>query len=78
MRAFSAKHSVITIEECSNDGQINNNEEIKNVVTKQISRRRRSSACEQALLCGGGVAAASTVPLVGHFTKEQQIGEENR
>ncbi|KAL7079689.1 hypothetical protein ACQ4LE_001588 [Meloidogyne hapla] len=78
LRAYSAKHSVITIEECSNDGQTNNNEEKVSVVTRQISRRRRSSACEQAILCGGGVAAASTVPFVGKITREeQQIVEEN-
>jgi hypothetical protein len=74
MRAVSAKHSVITIEECSNDEK--NNEEIKTVfVTKQISKRRRSSACELAILCGGGVAVASTF---GHFTKEQQVKKKNR
>uniref|UniRef100_A0A914M3V2 G-protein coupled receptors family 1 profile domain-containing protein n=1 Tax=Meloidogyne incognita TaxID=6306 RepID=A0A914M3V2_MELIC len=79
LRAYSAKHSVITIEECSSDndgGQINNNEEKICVVTRQISRRRRSSACEQAILCGGGVAAASAVPFVGQIAKEQKE-EEN-
>ncbi|KAF7632308.1 G_PROTEIN_RECEP_F1_2 domain-containing protein [Meloidogyne graminicola] len=41
IRAYSAKHSVITLEECSNDGQIYNND---NKIIRQISRRRRSSA----------------------------------
>lgn len=74
IRAYSAKHSVITLEECSNDGQIYNND---NKIIRQISRRRRSSACEQAILSGGGVAAASTVPFVGNLSK-QHVENEKR
>ena len=61
MRANSAKHSVITIEEGSQQQQ---DAASGRPIVRQISWRRRSSACEQGLLCGGGMAAASTVPFV--------------
>lgn len=62
MRANSAKHSVITIE----DGT----DQMRPMV-RQISWRRRSSAYEQGLLCGGGLAAASTVPYVSRVIQEE-------
>lgn len=66
MRANSAKHSVITIEDGSSTcGEVR-------PMARQISWRRRSSAYEQGLLSGGGMAAASAVPFVTRVIQEKE------